>query len=172
MSSHAERLRAPLQVFEYTDLQTMRFSISRYFFPILLCCCFVLSGCYQASMTTGKQPGDTVVEKKWASSFIYGIVPAKVDVSDECPNGIASAKRKMSFVNGLVGTLTLNIYLPQNVKVTCAAGGSMSSAVPETESDFTLSEEASTQEVNQTLSAASAEAAMADKPVTVQVAAE
>lgn len=113
-----------------------------------------------------------MVEKKWASSFIYGIVPAKVDVSDECPNGIASAKRKMSFVNGLVGTLTLNIYLPQNVKVTCAAGGSMSSAVPETESDFTLSEEASTQEVNQTLSAASAEAAMADKPVTVQVAAE
>lgn len=123
-------------------------------------------------MTTGKKPGRKVVDKPWASSFLFTLVAAEVDVSDKCPHGIASAERKISFLNGVVHTLTLNIYTPQDVKVTCAADGSMSSAVPTKKSDFTLSEDASPQEVNQTLSSASAEAVMTEDPVTVQVASE
>jgi hypothetical protein len=59
-------------------------------------------------------------------SFIYGLVPARVDVSGGCPNGTAAAERKFSFPNMFVNTLTLGIYLPQNVTVTCPAEGSMS----------------------------------------------
>ena len=79
-------------------------------------------------MTTGKEASNTVVEKNWTDSFLYGLVPARVDVSDECPNGIASAKRKLTFPNMLVGGLTLNIYTPQRVTVTCAAQDFMSTA--------------------------------------------
>ncbi len=77
-------------------------------------------------MTTGKAPSSTVVEEKWEPSYLYGLVPAEIDVSDECPNGIASAERDFPFLNMLVNTLTLGIYLPQHVTVTCAADGSMS----------------------------------------------
>ncbi len=76
-------------------------------------------------MTTGREASNTVVEKKWAPAYLYGLVPARVDVSDECTNGIATAERKMSFLNMLVSGLTLSIYSPQSVTVTCA-GGSMS----------------------------------------------
>jgi hypothetical protein len=88
--------------------------------PILVLL-FVLPGCYQAQVTTDRTAGETVVHKKWASSYLNGLVPAKLDVSNDCPNGIAAAERKFTFLNGLVSTLTLGIYLPHDVKVTCAA---------------------------------------------------
>lgn len=126
-----------------------------YTLPILLAFCLLLTGCYQAQMTTGKDASNTVVQEKWASSFLYGIVPAQIDVSNECSNGIASAERKFSFPNMLVNTLTLGIYLPQNVTVTCAAEGSMSAdkAVPG-RMTFTLPEDATRTDVRATLDAA------------------
>lgn len=145
----------------------MRFS--KIVFPALLLACLCMSGCYQAQVTTNRSAGDTVVEKKWASSFILGIVPATVDVSDQCPNGIASAERKYSFLNMLVGGLTLNLYLPQTVRVTCAAGGSMSQTVPREDAEFTLREGASERQVQTILSNAALQSATTPEPVTVQV---
>lgn len=144
-------------------------SASKFFLPLLLIACLGLTGCYQAKVTTNKSPGNKVVEKKWASSFIYGIVPAEVDVSNQCPNGISSAERKFSFVNGLVTQLTLGLYMPQSVKVTCASG-SMSSATPMKNPEFTLSENASEQEVQKTLSSAVRKSANTMEPVEVQIA--
>lgn len=91
--------------------------------PILVLL-FVLPGCYQAQVTTDRTAGETVVHKKWASSYLNGLVPAKLDVSNDCPNGIAAAERKFTFLNGLVSTLTLGIYLPHDVQVTCAVAES------------------------------------------------
>jgi hypothetical protein len=99
-------------------------------YALLLGCSLLLTGCYQAQVTTNRTDGDTVVEKKWAASYLNGLVPATLDVSDECPNGIAAAERDFPFLNGLVGAVTLGIYLPQNITVTCAAGGAMSTALP------------------------------------------
>ncbi len=65
-------------------------------------------------------------DEEVVATYLYGLVPAEIDVSDECPNGIASAERDFPFLNMLVNTLTLGIYLPQHVTVTCAADGSMS----------------------------------------------
>jgi hypothetical protein len=97
---------------------------------LLLGAGLLLSGCYQAQITTDRTAGDTVVEKKWAASYLNGLVPATLDVSDDCPNGIAGAERDFPFLNGLVGVVTLGIYLPQNITVTCAADGTMSTAFP------------------------------------------
>jgi len=146
-------------------------STSKFFLSLLLIACVGLTGCYQAKVTTSKSPGDKVVEKKWASSFVYGLVPAKVDVSDECSNGIASAEREFSFVNMLVGNITFGLYLPQSVTVTCASG-SMANAVPAQNPAFTLPADATKQEVKSTLSSATIESVMTEKPVEVRVAAK
>lgn len=86
----------------------------------------LLPGCYQAQITTDRAPSDTVVEEKWVASYLNGLVAAKVDVSEDCPDGIAAAERNFSFLNGLVSTITLGIYLPHTVTITCAANVSSS----------------------------------------------
>jgi len=121
-------------------------------------------------MTTGKDPSDTVVEKKWASSFIYGLVPARVDVSQECSNGIASAERKFSFPNMLVNTLTLGIYLPQSVRVTCAAQGSMSATTQSPANvDYTVPAGATQSELRSVLNTATIQSSITQKTTQVHI---
>jgi len=84
---------------------------------------FVFTSCYHAQITTDRSPSDQSIERPWAHSFIYGLVPPKiVETASECPNGLAKVQTKMSFLNGLVSGLTFGIYTPINIKVTCASG--------------------------------------------------
>ena len=79
------------------------------------------AGCYHAVVETGRQPAPTVVEKPWVNTFVFGLVPAPViDVSAQCPGGIAKVETQQTFLNGLVGALTLGIYTPQSATITCA----------------------------------------------------
>ena len=81
----------------------------------------VCTGCYHATVETGAAPSTQVIEKKFASSWIYGLVPpSTVSTSDRCPNGPAKVETQHSFVNQLVGFLTLGIYTPMQITVTCA----------------------------------------------------
>ena len=134
----------------------------------LLAACVLFTGCWQAKITTNKEPGNKVVEKKWASSYIGGLIGAKVDVSEQCPNGIASAERKISIVNGIVANLTGGLYLPQTVTVTCAAGGSMSSVTP-TKQNFVVPENATDAELQKAVSDAAMQSRLTQKPATVHV---
>jgi hypothetical protein len=80
------------------------------------------TACYHATVETGRSPGTTVVSKPWVSTFLWGLVPAKdIDVSAQCPSGIARVETQQTFVNGLVGAVTLGIYTPQSATITCAA---------------------------------------------------
>jgi hypothetical protein len=45
-----------------------------------------------------------------------------LDLRAECPSGAATIVTEQSFLNGLVGVLTIGIYTPQHVTVTCASG--------------------------------------------------
>ena len=136
-----------------------------------LACTLVLSGCYQAQVTTNKPAGNTVVEEGWAPSYLMGLVPASVDVSNQCPNGISSATREYSFPNLLVSVLTIGIYAPQNVTVTCASE-SMSSGVPSAEPDVVISETVSQDELRSTIARAVQEAALSQTSVNVRVLTE
>lgn len=85
----------------------------------------MVTGCYHAQFTTDKEPSNQVIEKPWASSFVFGLVPPSVvETAEQCPNGVARVESKISFLNGLVAGLTFNIYTPMNLKVTCAAESS------------------------------------------------
>jgi hypothetical protein len=81
-------------------------------------------GCYHATIETGASPSAEVISKSFASGWIYGLVPpSTVSTAAKCPAGAAKVETQLSFVNQLVSLLTLGIYTPMAIKVTCAAGG-------------------------------------------------
>ena len=86
----------------------------------LVAACF-LFGCYHATVVTGLKPSTETIEESFAASWIYGLVPpSTVATEAKCPNGVAKVETQLSFVNQFVGFLTLGIYTPMEIKVTCA----------------------------------------------------
>jgi hypothetical protein len=84
----------------------------------------VLTACYHQVVDTGLPAGSTKIDKPWTATWIFGLVPATpIDVRTQCPNGVAIVDTQMTFVNGLVGALTLGIYTPLSVSVTCSGSG-------------------------------------------------
>jgi hypothetical protein len=83
----------------------------------------LLTGCFHARVTTGLEPSVKVIDRPFASGWIYGLVPpSTVEAEAECENGVAGVETELSFVNQLVAFLTGGIYTPMHIKVTCAAG--------------------------------------------------
>jgi hypothetical protein len=83
----------------------------------------LLGGCYHASVETGATPSTVVIDQSFASSWIYGLVPPKlVSTTSKCPSGVSKVETQHTFVNQLVGLLTLGIYTPMQIRVTCATG--------------------------------------------------
>jgi len=88
-----------------------------------------LPACYHATIETGLPASNDIIAESFASSWIYGLVPPKpVAAMAKCRSGVSKVETQLSFVNQLVGALTLGIYTPMSIKVTCATGGR--SAVP------------------------------------------
>jgi hypothetical protein len=82
----------------------------------------IVAGCFHATVETGLTPGTETIEKPWAASFIYGLVPpSTVNAASTCRSGVARVETKQSFLNGLVHGLTFGIFTPMTIKVTCAA---------------------------------------------------
>ncbi len=85
------------------------------------------AGCYHASIETGMKPGNDKIEKEWANSFIFGLVPPDpVDAKSKCTSGVSRVETQHSFLNALVAFFTIQIYTPMDITVTCAAGGTSS----------------------------------------------
>lgn len=99
---------------------------------IALCLC--LGGCYHATIETGAKPSAVTIEKHWASGWIFGLVPPKtVETASKCPSGVAKVETQLSFLNGLVSILTLSIYTPMDIRVTCAESATGTAFVPPAE---------------------------------------
>jgi hypothetical protein len=81
------------------------------------------AGCFHQVVQTGRPPGQTVIDKPWVSTWIWGLVAAEpIEAQPLCPSGIATVTTEMSFLNGLASVVTLGIYSPQHVMITCASG--------------------------------------------------
>lgn len=123
-----------------------------------------LAGCYHQVVQTGRTPGTTVVKKPWTATWLWGLVPASpIDVTRDCPGGIATVETKQSFVNGLVGAVTIGIFTPRDVTVTCASGSARGSGMKE----FIVAQDASRDEKAALLAEAIAESARSGQPVLV-----
>jgi hypothetical protein len=126
----------------------------------------VLGGCYHATVTTGAPPSDEVIRKGFASGWVFGLVPpSTVETASQCASGVAQVETQLSFVNQLVGMLTLGIYTPMEIKVTCAAAAS-ASAGGEAEV-LHVSASAPTDVIRSVLGAAAAASQAAGEPVLV-----
>ncbi len=82
--------------------------------------------CYRQVVQTGRTPSSTVIDNPWTHTFLWGIVPAKpIDVTAQCRSGIATVVTEQSFWNGLATVLTLGIWGPRHVTITCATGSAL-----------------------------------------------
>jgi hypothetical protein len=82
----------------------------------------VASGCYRATIETGRTPSGQTVTRDWAHSFIAGLVPpSTVNTAAQCPNGVARVQTQLSFLNMVANVVTFGIYTPMTVEVHCAA---------------------------------------------------
>ena len=90
---------------------------------------FALTGCWHAVIQTGRPESSDVISIKWANSFVFGLVPPPVlETAQRCTNGVAKVETQHSFLNALVAGITLGIYTPMQLDVTCAARGTASAA--------------------------------------------
>src|SRR5262245_58943903 len=81
------------------------------------------AGCYHASIESGMKPGNDKIEKDWAAGWAWGLVgPEPIEAQSKCTSGVSKAETEHSFLNALVGALTIGIYTPMHLTVTCAAG--------------------------------------------------
>ncbi|MFP4227315.1 MAG: Bor/Iss family lipoprotein [Salinivenus sp.] len=132
---------------------------------ILLSLALVLTGCYHAQVTTGKQASNEVVENTFAPAWINGLVPPSVvETAQECENGVARVETRLSFPNMLVGSLTFGIFTPMHIKATCATSESMSQAAPR----VTIPESATEKEIREALDLAATQSADVDQSVPVR----
>ena len=107
----------------------------------------VFTGCYNATIDTGKTPSTVTIEEKWAAGWIVGLVPPKtVETMDKCPNGVAKVSTKLSFLNMLVGNLTFGVYTPMEVIVTCAANSTAEADLPDDAELISIPKDSSAEE--------------------------
>jgi len=127
---------------------------------------FVLAGCYHATIETGLTPSTVTVEKRWAASWIGGLVPpSTVGTQAKCTGGIAKVETQLGFANMLVGFITLGIFTPMDIRVTCAQGGrsSLEPGSPE----IRVGEHATPEAVDQALARAVEQSLRTGAPVYV-----
>jgi hypothetical protein len=134
----------------------------------LISCALTMMGCYAASIDTGRPPSTKVIEKKWAPSWIYGLVPPPtVNAGADCPNGVAKVETQLSFLNQVVGALTFGIYTPMQIVVTCAEESHGSLIAPE--ADIEVAYNASIEDVREAFNRAAREAVRSGHPVYVRM---
>jgi hypothetical protein len=90
---------------------------------ILLLTACVFSGCFKHSVRDERKKPGTGVTDEWKPYLVLGLVPmGKQTLTSQCPSGIALYEVKHSFLNGLLGAVTLNLFTPMTVSFACAAG--------------------------------------------------
>ena len=83
----------------------------------------LLAGCYKATFYQSTAAVAGARHERWSAFFIFGLVGSEhFDVRDFCgQDAIAEVRTGANFATGLVSLLTIGIYTPHKVYVTCAA---------------------------------------------------
>lgn len=133
---------------------------------LLIALCFFVTGCYHAKVTTGLEASNEVYEQKWAAGFIAGLVPPDlVQAGQQCSNGVAIVETRLSFMNQFVTFLSMGIYSPMEIKVTCAAA---SAHVQSEANTLHVAAKSSDDEFEKTMSDAIKLSGELNKPVYLQ----
>jgi hypothetical protein len=84
-----------------------------------------VSGCYKATFHKNASVVKGAEHEEWTDFFVFGMVGSEqIDVKKFCANGDAAVIRTGGNVGtGVISVLTIGIYTPRKVYVTCAADG-------------------------------------------------
>lgn len=81
----------------------------------------LLSACHSMRFEVADGPEGKVVHER-KTFWVAGLVNTQhVDVSQHCPNGAVAVSEETTFVDGLLGFVTLSIYTPRSSYYHCAA---------------------------------------------------
>jgi len=131
-----------------------------------LCGAAALTACWHATIETGLAPSPQVIDKAWASSWIIGLVPpSTVETQAKCPNGVSKVETQLSFPNMLVAFLTLDIYTPMSIKVTCAQGHA---SVPSSATEIYVDRSGTPEQTQRAFDAAALKSLQTSVPVYVE----
>ena len=134
----------------------------------LMTCALAMVGCYAARIDTGRPAGTKVIQKKWASCWIYGLIPpSTINAAAECPNGVAKVETQLSFLNQVVSAITWGIYTPMQIVVTCAEESHANLTTPEAE--IQVGYNASPEDVQDAFTKAAKKAVETGKPAYVRM---
>ncbi|HEY0778489.1 MAG TPA: hypothetical protein VGD56_11045 [Gemmatirosa sp.] len=126
------------------------------------------SACFHAIVDTGRPASATVIQKPWVNTFIFGLVSnAEIDVTRQCPGGVARVETQQSFLNGVVAAITFGIYTPQTATITCAAPGA-ALLVPHGATVVAVADDATAAARTAVLRDAATESARTGQPVYVR----
>ena len=127
----------------------------------------VCTACHHARIETEAKPSTITIEEPFANGWLFGLVPPKlVSTAGRCQHGLARVETQITFVNGLARVLTLGIYTPMWIKVTCAepsAAGALNT-VP----DIVVERGANEEEVEGALRRAAQMALEENRPILLQ----
>lgn len=79
-------------------------------------------GCalFSAKVHTGLPPSDHEI-RQWSHRTFWGLSgPAELEITDECPSGVAVIVTETTIWNWLATAPTLGIYAPTTTGVVCA----------------------------------------------------
>ena len=135
---------------------------------VLAFCMIAITGCYTATIETGRPASNIKIEQNWALCFVYGLVPPKtVETAAKCPHGVAKVMTQISFLNGLVGRLTFGMFTPMTIQVTCARPSETSLVDPE--DALEISKDASSEAFQNVFMVAAEQVAQSDREVFVVI---
>src|SRR5712671_463836 len=83
------------------------------------------AGCYKATFIRDPNAVKGVEKDQWLDFWVFGIVGEQnLDVRQFCSDGrVAQIQTHGNFGTGIVSFLTIGIYTPRKVTVTCATDG-------------------------------------------------
>ena len=84
-----------------------------------------LSGCYRHTFRNASgNPQSRPAVTKWQSHFLWGLASGDdINLNEACPQGVWEVYNSIGLLQAVVGSLTLGIYTPSYVEVTCKEAG-------------------------------------------------
>lgn len=93
------------------------------FMITLLAAVMFMTGCFSTTFSyADRSPGRT--DEVGRTFLIYGLINSNdpLPAYELCPEGVQSVETIHTFGDQLLGCLTIGIYTPNTVRVTCASG--------------------------------------------------
>ena len=98
-------------------------------------CSAGLGGCFEASLHSGRPPGDApgAFDRRWHHGFLLGAAESSgpYDLGAICPQGWSEVHTESDALQVFLALFTLGIYTPQKITVVCAAAPGTGVAPPD-----------------------------------------